>query len=326
MLQVDPSLFQEIVTLDDFNALEPGAKGYIGFEPSGVPHIAQVLVTGERIRALAHAGVHMQILLADWHALINDKLGGDIDRIRESGELMKKSFQAVLQGENVEYLWATDLISREGYLQGLIKTAKATSLPRIRRALPIMGRTEADADSDFSKYIYPIMQANDIFMMDLDIAMGGMDQRHAHMLARDIAEKQGRKKFISLHTPLIGSLKGSGRMDSFEKMSKSDPEGSILVTDSPEDVARKIKGAFCPQGITDGNPMIQIASMIIIPHDGKIKIERPEKKGGPITVNSVSELETIYASGQIHPLDMKAAVTESLEGIMKKFKGILSEK
>ena len=168
MLQIDPSLFQEIVTLDDFNALEPGAKGYIGFEPSGVPHIAQVLVTGERIRALAHAGVHMQILLADWHALINDKLGGDIDRIRESGELMKKSFQAVLQGENVEYLWATDLISREGYLQGLIKTAKATSLPRIRRALPIMGRTEADADSDFSKYIYPIMQANDIFMMDLD--------------------------------------------------------------------------------------------------------------------------------------------------------------
>lgn len=326
MLQIDQNLFQEIITVEDFNALEPGCRGYIGFEPSGIPHIAQVMVTGERIRALAKAGVKMEILLADWHALINDKLGGDIGRIKESGELLKRSFEIVLKDSSVKYLWASDLISREGYLQSLIRTAKGTSLQRVKRALPIMGRTENDADSDFSKYIYPIMQANDIFMMDLDIAMGGMDQRHAHMLARDIAEKQGRKKVVSLHTPLIGSLKGSGRMDNFAKMSKSDPDGSILVTDKPEDVSRKIRGAFCPQGESEGNPIVQLATMIILPHEGTITIDRPEKKGGPVSFTSGNELEKFYRTGQIHPMDVKNAVVESLSRIMKPLEKLSSEK
>ena len=38
------------------------------------------------------AGIRMQILLADWHAMVNDKLGGDLERIRQSGEILKKGF------------------------------------------------------------------------------------------------------------------------------------------------------------------------------------------------------------------------------------------
>ena len=48
------------------------------------------------------------------------------------------------------------------------------------------------------------------------------------MLARDIAEKMGRKKPVLMEMPLIASLKGKGRMDDFKKMSKSDPESATL--------------------------------------------------------------------------------------------------
>ncbi|MCL4345030.1 MAG: tyrosine--tRNA ligase [Candidatus Thermoplasmatota archaeon] len=325
MLQIDRNLFQEIVTEEEFDRLSPGCTGYIGFEPSGIPHIAQILLVGERIRALSKAGVKMTILLADWHAMINDKLGGDLQEIRKSGELMKKAFEISLSGQNISYLWASELIDRKGYLEGLIRTAKATTLSRLKRALPIMGRTENDAESDFSKFIYPVMQVNDIAMLDVDIAMGGMDQRHAHMLQRDVAEKMGIKKVKALHTPLMSSLKGSGRMDSFQKMSKSDPDGAILITDSEDDIRRKMKGAYCPQGIAVGNPVMEIIDRIIMPAVGTVRINRPEKKGGPLSLESSSELLRHYTEGQIHPVDLKAAAADYLVQIMRPYSGLLKE-
>src|SRR5437867_13434657 len=91
------------------------------------------------------------------------------------------------------------------------------------------------------------MQVADIHWMDLDLALGGMDQRHAHMLYRDVAPKIGWKQVVALHTPLLPSLDGGGRMDLIAgKMSKSRPDSSILLNDSPQEVERKISKAFCP--------------------------------------------------------------------------------
>ncbi|EQD77616.1 tyrosyl-tRNA synthetase, partial [mine drainage metagenome] len=139
-----------------------------------------------------------------------------------------------------------------------------------------------EADKDFGKYIYPLMQVTDIFRLEVDICMGGMDQRHAHMLARDIADKIGAKKAISLHGPLLGSLKGNGRMDSenFKKMSKSDPDSGILINDSPEEIKRKISNAFCPILQVAGNPVFEIAKYVLFPRLQNMEIKRPRKKRG----------------------------------------------
>ena len=86
------------------------------------------------------------------------------------------------------------------------------------------------------------------------------------------------KKAVSLHGPLIGSLKGSGRMDSenFKKMSKSDPDSGILVSDSPDEIRRKIGQAFCPVGQSKGNPVIDIAKYVLLPRMKGIFIGRPD--------------------------------------------------
>ncbi len=325
LLNIDTTLFEEIVTPEELGMLNRGCKGYFGVEPSGVPHIGTVIVTGFRIRKLMEAGVSMKILLADWHAMVNDKFGGNLEEIRASGEILKKAYKIELKGFSPEFIWASEMIDKPSYMEGIIRAAKSTTLSRLKRALPIMGRTEEDAESDFSKFMYPLMQVNDIFELNVDVALGGMDQRHAHMLARDIAEKMHRKKVVSFHSPLIGSLKGSGRMDSFQKMSKSDPGSALLITDSEEQIGEKIKNSFCPMGESKGNPLMDIMRIVIFPENREVKIERPAKKGGDITFTSFSEFEAMYVKKEIHPLDLKDSLRRYLVALFQPFKNIYDD-
>jgi tyrosyl-tRNA synthetase len=127
-----------------------------------------------------------------------------------------EAFEAlgVPQG-SVRYVWANDLAGDPAYWATVVRVMKGTTLARMRRAMTIMGRAEDEADADMSKFLYPAMQVADIFHLQVDVAYGGLDQRHAHMLARDVAGKIGNPAPVALHTPLVPSLKGpeAGRMD-----------------------------------------------------------------------------------------------------------------
>ena len=310
---------EEVVTTEEIKAMSStGAKAYIGIEPSGLPHIGTGFLWAKKMTEVYNQGVETTILLADWHAMINDKLGGDLDKIRESGETIMKTMRAFGLPDGVKFVWAKDVVANSDYWKLLLQVAKNSNLARITRALPIMGRSEEEAEKDFSKYIYPLMQVTDIFYMNLDIAFGGMDQRHAHMLARDIAEKMGRKKVISIHGSLLGSLKGSGRMDTFKKMSKSDPDSAIFISDSREEVNRKLKGAFCPAAQVEGNPVMDLFRHVVFPYiDHEVTIHRPPKKGGELQVKSYNELESLYLKNEIHPMDLKSAAADSLNELIE---------
>ena len=138
------------------------------------------------------------------------------------------------------------------------------------------------------------------------------------MLARDVAEKLGFEKPVAVHTVILAGLKGSGRMDPLEaKMSKSKEGSAIFVDDSEEEIRKKMKKAFCPPEI-EGNPVLQIAKHILFAYYvDKLIIPRPEKWGGDLVINSYEELESIYAKGELHPMDLKAGVAESLVNILK---------
>ncbi|MDP8011318.1 MAG: tyrosine--tRNA ligase [Thermoplasmata archaeon] len=308
---------EEIVTLEDLKSLEgKNLKGYIGFEPSGLVHLGTGLICGNKVKDLVESGINMRILLADWHAYINDKFGGDMEKIRLSAEIMKQSFLAIGVPESVDFVYADDLVDSKQYWEKIIKVAKNTTLNRVRRAMDIMGRKDTDMDLDSSKIIYPFMQVTDIFHMDLDIALGGMDQRHAHMLARELAPKLGFKKPVAIHTPLLTGLKGGNRMDFTSKMSKSKADSAIFVTDSPEKIKSKIKGAFCPEGDVENNPILDIYRYIIFPYyKNEIKIEK--KYGGDIIVKNYRELEEFYSKREIHPLDLKENISEILIEILE---------
>jgi tyrosyl-tRNA synthetase len=330
----------EVVTRDDLVKLlveKEKPRGYIGFEPSGLVHIGW-LVWMFKVRDLVDVGVELYILEATWHAYINDKLGGDLDLIRKAARYTRRVLEAVGVPETrVKYVDAEELVSSKEYWALLVRLAKSTSLARVKRALTIMGRAVSEAESDFSKLIYPLMQVADIFYLDLDIALGGLDQRRAHMLARDLAEKLNLKKPVALHTPIVSSIRGSQRkiiqisdgsvevdeVVSEFKMSKSKPETAIFVHDSPEVVRSKVLSAYCPPRVLEFNPVIEINKYILFQQPGFVlHVERPSQYGGPVDLHSIEELENMYSKGELHPLDLKNATAEALvkmlEGIRAK--------
>lgn len=145
------------------------------------------------------------------------------------------------------------------------------------------------------------------------------------MLAREAAEKLGWKKPVALHTPLLPSLKGMDRMDPIStKMSKSDPDSAILIHDSPDDIRRKMGKAFCPPTV-EGNPVLAIYNYIIFDKLGSVTVTRPQKFGGPVEFGTYGDIESTYAAGRLHPMDLKngasEALIEILEPVRDYFKG-----
>ncbi len=316
----------EVVTLDELKELlevKERPRAYIGYEPSGLFHIGWI-IWAMKVKDLVKAGFEMILLEATWHAWINDKLGGKMDLIKKDAEYIRMVLEALgIDMSKVKTVDAEELASDKDYWALVLKIAKNTTLARIKRALTIMGRRAEEAEMDFSKLIYPAMQVADIFYLGVDVALGGTDQRKAHMLARDVAEKLGFKKPIAIHTPLLTGLQGAGRMDVAKidedtaavelKMSKSKPESTILVHDTPEEIRRKIRKAYCPPREVRFNPIIEINKYILFAQEGfTLYIDRPAKYGGPLEVHSYEELEKLYIEGKIHPLDLKNATAEAL--------------
>src|SRR4030042_6738440 len=226
-LQIVLQNIEEIVTIPELKIILEKTKprAYIGFEPSGTVHLGWKICTN-KIKDFLECGFEFTILLADWHAYINDKLGGDIEKIKLCGKYMEDCFAAMgIDKNKIKFVYASDYIGDPKYWELVLKVSKATSVARVKRAMDIMGRDETEADKDLSKLFYPAMQVSDIFYLKLDVAYGGMDQRHAHMLARDVSKKLEKKPPVAVHTPLLTGLQADSRMNPIEnKMSKSKPD------------------------------------------------------------------------------------------------------
>ncbi len=297
---------EEIVSLDALRELLKKKKQprvYCGYEPSGPMHLGH-FVTITKLMDLEKAGFKVVILLADIHALLNRK--GSEQEIRKEVENWKKTIKAM--GIKAEIILGSDYEFKKEYQFDVMKLSQASTIQRGLRSMQEIGRDIENAT--ISQIWYPLMQITDIKHLDLDVALGGMDQRKVHMLGKDM-EKVLNHKFIAIHTPLITSLKGAG-----EKMSKSIAGSGISVVDSYSEIKKTISDAYCPAKETKENPVLQIAKLIIFPRFEKIEIKRQEKFGGDIRLESYEKLEKEYKEGKLHPMDLKNAVIEYLEKII----------
>ena len=303
---------------------------YVGFEPSGKAHIGWKVLSLQ-LKRMLEADVNVLIFLADWHAWVNDKFGGNMEDIQKTAIYMEETFRALLdypeEGDGpgqLRFYWASQLMDSGDYWARVLRCSKGATLPMVRKTFTIMGRDEASSDHDLSKFYYPAMQAADIFELDIDIAIGGMDQRKAHMFMRDMASKWNWKKATCLHTPILSSLKASGvRMDSFDhKMSKSDPNGALLLHDTLEMVQKKMKKAYLdPED--EQSPVYELAEHVVLPEFGHIQVTPNPKFGQPSTWNDLASLKAAVMDGTLHPFDAKmgvaAGVAAGLSSIAEHF-------
>ena len=303
---------------------------YVGFEPSGKAHIGWKVLSLQ-LKRMLEADANVLIFLADWHAWVNDKFGGNMDDIQKTAVYMEETFRALLdypeEGDGpgqLRFYWASQLMDSGDYWARVLRCSKGATLTMVRKTFTIMGRDEASSDHDLSKFYYPAMQAADIFELNIDVAIGGMDQRKAHMFMRDMASKWNWNKATCLHTPILSSLKASGvRMDSFDhKMSKSDPNGALLLHDTLEKVQKKMKKAYLdPED--DQSPVYELAEHVVLPEFGHIQVTPNPKFGEPSTWNDLASFKAAVKDGTLHPFDAKmgvaAGVAAGLSSIAEHF-------
>jgi len=331
---VKKSPWQETVTEDELIELfktNSKPKHYIGFEISGFLHLGSLLTTGYKINDFIKAGVDCTVFLADWHTIINEKLGGNEENISKVSKYYKEAFETVCPGVHVKTgseLYAEEPSSE--YWRDLIRFTKHMSLARTMRTLTIMGRSEKEEKIDLAKLLYPPMQALDIRYLHLDIVHAGMDQRKIHMLVRDTFPKMGKdwKVPVAVHHKLLPGLTqptdGSAETKLLNKMSKSNPNSTIFIHDSPDEIRSKIKKAWCEEGNIENNPLLEISEQILFRNYNEIPVDRPEKFGGKVSFSEYSEMKLAFAKKELHPTDLKQTVAELLVPIVSTLAGKLS--
>lgn len=397
--------------------LESGEKLYTydGFEPSGQMHIAQGIIRAINTNKMIEAGFTFRMWVADWFGYINNKMGGDLDKIKTVGNYFIEIWRASgMDLDNVEFLWTSDYTGDTNYWATVMKVAKALTLNRAIKTTEIMGRSESD-NLSAAQIIYPCMQIADIFyVMKCQVTQLGLDQRKANVIAREVGSELGfwkpvivshgmlqglgtpspdfqeqtyvlsknRSKMIQKETlgdvtveailkdneievKIIGFEGGTGKlglevgsnlsinnhlvtvMDNKDeiillkfkvkvspqtklisrKMSKSKPDTAIFMTDSKEDIQRKITKAYAPEGVVEDNPILDYCKQIIFEAkwlkretplltNGMFEVKRPEKFGGDVSYGSYEELEKDYAEKKLFPLDLKNAVIEYLDQLI----------
>jgi tyrosyl-tRNA synthetase len=307
----------EVVTEEEVRALaeDPaGKRVYVGYEPSGVLHLGHLL-TANKLIDLQDAGFEVVVLLADVHAYLNDK--GTFEEIRETAETMKAQFLAYgLDESQTEFVYGSSYQLDEDYVLDLHALELSTSLNRAQRA---MAELQSGQTAKVSHVVYPLMQALDIEYLDLDLAIGGMDQRKVHMLHREEMESLGYDTRPALHTPILADLTtGVGKMSSSQGV-------TISMEDSADDLQEKVNKAYCPptrdpepddDGNDRHNPVLELFQYHVFPRFESVTVERPDEYGGDVTYDDYVSLASALESGDLHPADAKTTLASYLDDLI----------
>jgi len=299
---------EEIVTVDELKGLlelPRRPRAYVGYETSGKVHLGHML-TANKLLDLQRVGFDVVVLLADLHAFLNEK--GSLEEVRKIADYNRDCFMALgLDPERTEFVYGTDYQLKPDYMLKILQMARNTTLNRARRSMDEVSRSAENPM--VSQMIYPLMQAIDIADLHIDLAVGGIDQRKIHMLAREELPRLGLPAPVCMHTPLIPGLNG-------EKMSSS--KGNNIAVDEPAaDVEKKIKSAFCPAKEVENNPVLAICKYHVFPRlEEGMTVKRPEKFGGDVHYGNYEVLEADFVSGAMHPMDLKKACADSMNQIL----------
>lgn len=309
---------EEVVADDELEALFSEKKhphAYMGFAPTGRMHAGHMIPI-RKISDFLEAGCKFTFLIADLHAYLDDNkspwhlLDARFEAYKQSTIGILKAFGAPL--ERVEFVRGSDFEFERDYQENLLQMLGEVTLSRAQRAA-----SEVVRFGDHPKlggFVYPFYQVEDVYALGADIALGGIDQRGIYMLGREMADKLDRRKYVCVFTPLLPGLTG-------EKMSASVEASKIDLLDSPEQVERKLQGAYCPAGEKEGNGILSFLEHVVFAVRDEFVVDRPEKFGGPLEFGSYDELEKAFLSEQLHPLDLKNA----LAAVLNEFLAVVQE-
>ena len=116
------------------------------------------------VNKCTHAGGTFIFWVADWFALMNDKMGGDLERIKTVGQYLIQVWTAAgMDMTRVKFLWSSEEITKHAqpYWTQALDIARRFTISRMKKCCQIMGRMEDTLTA--AQILYPIMQCTDIW-------------------------------------------------------------------------------------------------------------------------------------------------------------------
>jgi tyrosyl-tRNA synthetase len=276
-------------------------RTYIGFEPSGVLHIGHFSSSLPVIKLAKH-GFEAVILLADLHALANDK--GEMKQIHEFAEADKKGFEKIAGklgvGGKFHYRFGSEFEDQSYFIQ-MLRLAKLVNFTEAEKSMDEISKSSVTRMT--SSLIYPLMQALDIGAMGVHVAVGGFAQRKVHVLAIENLKKLGYTTPVAIHS---GAIIGT---DGKELMSKT-KGNTINLDETQQSLESKIRKTYCAPGDIEINPILSWYRTLLFP-----LMESPAEFGSS-SASTYAELEQLWVKKQITPQELKRGVTRDLGNLI----------
>lgn len=285
---------------------------YWGTAPTGRPHVGYFL-PGLKIADLLRAGFKVKILLADLHAALDNVEWKVLEeRYNYYSKVIPLMIQAVgVDTKDLEFVKGSDFQLKPEYMLDVLRLSSLTSVHDANKAASEV--VKMGDNPKVSGLLYPLMQAADEQYLEADAQLGGTDQRKIMVLAREKLVKLCYKPRIEILNPLVPGLIG-------KKMSSSDEKSKIDLLDDPQMVVEKLKGAECVSGDSNNGVMAFLKYVIMtIKNDKKenFVVKRDKKFGGDTKYSNYADIEKDFVDKKLHPLDLKNAVADEINELLK---------
>lgn len=308
---------EEIVTEEELKKILKEKKDpvvYWGTAITGTPHIAYFFPI-LKLADFLKAGFKVKVLLADLHGALDNTpwpvLEKRYDYYQKVIPLIFKSIG--VEPKNLEFVKGSDFQLKPEYSYDVLRLSTIASQNDCRRAASEI--VKFGDNPKLGGLIYPLMQTLDEVYLEADVQFAGLDQRKIMMFARENLPKINYERRIEIMTPMIPGLVG-------EKMSASIEKSKIDLLDSGEEVFQKIKDAECIAGNVDNGVMAFLKYVIMtIKQDKneKFVVKRDREFGGDKNYETYEEIEEDFKDKKLHPLDLKNAVAEEINKLLKIF-------
>ncbi|KAM3295855.1 hypothetical protein ACQJBY_038273 [Aegilops geniculata] len=305
-------------------------------DPSPWVHIGQGVMMVFNVNKLIKAGCRVKILMADWFAHILRK-SDDLSKIQAIGRYMIEIWKAAgLDLDGVEFVWLSDEINGPDsgeYWALLMDVARNNSLRRTVKCCGIeeppveyreLVKPHEWADVVGARVVHTCMQCAAVLFQKADIWLMSMDHEEGQPDVGTLTREYCRDMKGEDHGPIIMSHnKLPNLILDHEHVKIQDPMFGIFMEDEEGDVLVKIRNAHCPAKVAEGNPCLEYIKHIVIPWFGCFEVSKKEEESGGIcrTFHKMEELIAYYKCGDLHPAEVKLALTKALNKIMNTVRG-----
>ena len=211
----------------------------VGFDPTAPDlHLGHTIIIN-KMRQFQEFGHEIIFLIGDFTGMIGDPSGVNETRpvltreqIDENAATYEKQIFKILDKDltRIEFnsSWMQQVNSSK-----LIEIASKYTVARMLERDDFKNRFKTGNPISIHELLYPLVQAYDSVALEVDVELGGTDQKFNLLVGRHLQQLYGQSPQTAITLPLLEGL------DGVKKMSKT-ANNYIALTDSPKDMLGKI--------------------------------------------------------------------------------------